>query len=198
MNIVASPVGLALALVGMPGGGKSTVGRQLAKRLGWPFFDSDSVLEKRLGTSIRAYFEQRGEAAFRDVEVAVIDELTANPRTVIATGGGAVLRAENRQRLHDRCRVVYLRSSPEELHRRLRHDTSRPLLQVADPLARLRELYAQRDPLYRETAHYVVETGRPSVGALVNTVLMQLELAGEIDSSQAPSPVDPRLDSPSG
>jgi shikimate kinase len=187
-----------IAFVGLPGGGKSTVGRQLAKRLGWPFFDSDSVLERRLGTSIRAYFEQRGEAAFRDVEAAVIDELTAAPHTVIATGGGAVLRAENRQRLHDRCRVVYLRSSPEELYRRLRHDTSRPLLQVADPLARLRELYAQRDSLYRETAHYVVETGRPSVGALVNTVLMQLELAGEIDSAQAPSPVDPRLDSPKG
>lgn len=154
------------------------------------------MLEKRLGTTIKAYFEQFGESAFRDVEANVIDELTAHESVVIATGGGAVLRVESRQRLHSRCRVVYLRSSPEELHRRLRHDTSRPLLQVADPLARLRELYAQRDPLYRETAHYVVETGRPSVGALVNTVLMQLELAGEIDSAQAPSPVDPRLESP--
>jgi shikimate kinase len=196
MNIVASPAGLALALVGMPGGGKSTVGRHLAKRLAWPFFDSDSMIEKRLGTTIRAYFEQGGEAAFRDLEATVIDELTATPHVVIATGGGAVLRAENRQRLHDRCRVVYLRSSPEELYRRLRHDTSRPLLQVADPLARLRDLYAQRDPLYREAAHYIVETGRPSVGALVNTVLMQLELAGEIDPALAPSLVDPRRDAP--
>lgn len=185
-----------IALVGMPGGGKSTVGRHLAKRLAWLFFDSDSMIEKRLGTTIRAYFEQEGEAAFRDIEATVIDELTVTPHVVIATGGGAVLRAENRQRLHDRCRVVYLRSSPEELHRRLRHDTSRPLLQVADPLGRLRDLYAQRDPLYRETAHYVIETGRPSVGALVNTVLMQLELAGEIDSALAPSLVDPRRNSP--
>jgi shikimate kinase len=198
MSMNASPAGLALALVGMPGGGKSTVGRQLAKRLGWSFFDSDSVVEKRLGTTIRAYFEQAGESAFRDIEAAVIDELSAQPQVVIATGGGAVLRAENRKHLHDRCRVVYLRSSPEELHRRLRHDTTRPLLQVADPLARLRELYAQRDPLYREAAHFVVETGRPSVGALVNTVLMQLELAGAIDPALAPSLVDPRLDPPAG
>jgi shikimate kinase len=178
----------------MPGGGKSTVGRQLAKRLGQPFFDSDSVIEKRLGSTIRAYFEQAGEAAFRDIESSVIDELTATPHVVIATGGGAVLRAENRRHLRDRCRVVYLRSSPEELYRRLRHDTSRPLLQVADPLGRLRELHAQRDSLYRDAAHFVVETGRPSVGALVNTVLMQLELAGEIDPSLAPSPVDPPVD----
>jgi shikimate kinase len=186
MNIAASPEGLA------------TVGRQLAKRLGRSFFDSDSVIEKRLGTTIRAYFEQQGESAFRDIEATVIDELTATSHIVIATGGGAVLRTENRQRLRDRCRVVYLRSSPEELHRRLRHDTSRPLLQVEDPLGRLRELYAQRDPLYREVAHYVVDTGRPSVGALVNTVLMQLELAGEIDPALAPSLVDPRPDLPSG
>jgi shikimate kinase len=198
MNIAASPQGLALVLVGMPAGGKSTVGRQLAKRLGRSFFDSDSVIEKRLGTTIRAYFEQQGESAFRDIEATVIDELTATSHIVIATGGGAVLRAENRQRLRDRCRVIYLRSSPEELHRRLRHDTSRPLLQVEDPLGRLRELYAQRDPLYREVAHYIVDTGRPSVGALVNTVLMQLELAGEIDPALAPSLVDPRPDSPRG
>lgn len=197
MNTIASPEGLALALVGMPGGGKSTVGRQLAKRLGWSFFDTDAVIEKRLGTTIRAYFEQEGEAAFRDVEASVIDELTATRRAVIATGGGAVLRAENRQRLHSRCRVVYLRSSPEELYRRLRYDTARPLLQVADPLGRLRELYAQRDSLYREAAHFIVETGRPTVGALVNTVLMQLELAGAIDPALARSPVDPSLDSPS-
>ena len=110
------------------------------------------------------------------------------PRT---TGGGAVLRPENRQRLHERCRVIYLKSSPEELHRRLRHDTSRPLLQVADPLGRLRQLFNERDPLYREVAHFTVETGRPSVAALVNMILMQLELAGEIDPSLARSPVDP-------
>ncbi|MDB5886333.1 MAG: shikimate kinase [Polaromonas sp.] len=99
---------------------------------------------------------------------------------MLSTGGGSVLRAPNRQRLHDRGHVVYLRSSPEELFRRLRHDVSRPLLQVADPLGRLRDLYAQRDPLYRETAHFVIETGRPSVSTLVNMIGMQLELAGII------------------
>ncbi len=165
----------------MPGGGKSTVGRQLAKRLGQSVFDTDAVIERQLGEPIRSYFERAGEASFRDVEQRVIAELAALPSGVIATGGGAVLRAENRAALRDRTTVVYLRSTPEELFRRLRHDTQRPLLQVRDPLARLRELYAQRDPLYRETAHFVVETGRPSVPMLVNMILMQLELAGLVD-----------------
>jgi shikimate kinase len=195
MSRVAGSEGLAL--VGMPGGGKTTVGRHLAKRLGWGFVDSDAYIERRIGTSIRAFFEQEGEAAFRDIESAVIDELTRTKRLVVATGGGAVLKPENRQHLGARCLVVYLHSSPEELHRRLRHDNARPLLQVADPLARLREMYRQRDPLYREVAHFTVETGRPSVSALVNTVLMQLELAGELDPTLARSPVDPPLDAPS-
>jgi shikimate kinase len=182
----------SIALVGMPGGGKSTVGRQLARRLDWPFFDSDAVIESRLGESIRAHFEREGEESFRDRESAIIEELTGRTGPcVIATGGGACLRAANRQALHERCTVVYLRSTPEELFRRLRHDTQRPLLQVDDPLARLRELFAQRDPLYRECAHFVVETGRPSVSTLVNMVLMQLELAGLIPSHIATSPVDP-------
>ena len=163
----------------------------MAKRLGWAFWDSDAVIEKRIGATIRQFFEQQGEAAFRDIEAEVIDGLTQASDAVIATGGGAILRDENRRVLHSRCRVVYLRSSPEELHRRLRHDASRPLLQVDDPLAKLRQLYAQRDPLYREVAHYVVDTGRPTVTSLVNMVLMQLELSGVVDSSLARSPVDP-------
>lgn len=164
----------------MPGSGKSTVGRHLARRLGLTFFDTDHVIEQRLGCSIREYFDRAGEAAFRDVEEAVIDELTGHAGSVIATGGGAVLRPANREHLRSRTSVLYLRSSPEEIHRRLRHDTVRPLLQVADPQARLRELYAARDPLYRETAHFVIETGRPSVPTLVNMVVMQLELAGVV------------------
>ncbi len=167
-----------ISLIGLPGSGKSTVGRQLARRLQLPFFDSDHVIEQQLGCSIREYFEREGEARFRDVEQAVIDELTQKPKCVLSTGGGVVLRAANRQHLHERSQVVYLNSSPEELYRRLRHDTSRPLLQVADPLDRLRELFTQRDPLYRETAHFIIETGRPSVPTLVNMVVMQLELAG--------------------
>lgn len=166
-----------ITLVGLPGAGKSTVGRQLAKRLQVPFVDSDHVIEERLGMSIRAFFDAEGEARFRDLEEAVIDELTLGDEGVLATGGGAVLRPGNRQRLRERSQVVYLRSAPEDLFRRLRHDVNRPLLQVRDPLAKLRELYAQRDPLYRETAHFVIETGRPSVATLVNMIVMQLELA---------------------
>ena len=169
-----------VALVGLPGSGKSTVGRQLARRLGVGFTDSDHVIEQRLGCSIRLYFEREGEDAFRDVEQAVIDDLTQHHQGVLATGGGAVLREANRQHLRGRGHVVYLRSSPEEVFRRLRHDVNRPLLQVGDPLSRLRELYEARDPLYREAAHFVIATGRPSVATLANMIQMQLELAGVI------------------
>ena len=148
---------MIFSLVGLPGSGKSTVGRQLARRLQLPCVDSDHEIEARLGCSIREYFEREG---------------------VLSTGGGSVLRAANRKHLRERGKVIYLKSSPDELFRRLRHDVNRPLLQVADPLTRLRDLYAIRDPLYRETAHYVLETGRPSVATLVNMIVMQLELAG--------------------
>jgi len=170
-------------LVGLPGSGKSTVGRQLARRLQLPFFDSDHVIEQQLGCSIREYFEREGEDRFRDVEEAVIDKLTQNPKCVLSTGGGVVLRPANRQHLHERGQVVYLNSSPDELFRRLRHDVNRPLLQVADPLGRLRDLHTLRDPLYRETAHFIIDTGRPSVATLVNMIVMQLELAGVVPNS---------------
>lgn len=162
----------------MPGSGKSTVGRQLSRRLGLPFHDSDHLIEQRLGCSIREYFAREGEAAFRDVEEQVLRELAAGPDAVVATGGGAVVREATRQALREGGRVIYLRSTPEELFRRVRHDTQRPLLQVADPLARLRALHAERDPLYREASHFQIDTGRPSVPTLVNMIVMQLELAG--------------------
>lgn len=169
----------------MPGGGKSTVGRHLAKRLGRPFLDSDAVIEQRIGGSIRSFFEREGEDAFRDIESDVIAELAGRADCVLATGGGAVLRAANRDALRSGTHAVYLRSSPDELFRRLRHDTQRPLLQVKDPLGRLRDLFAQRDPLYRDVAHFVIETGRPSVPSLVNMLLMQLELSGIVDGGAA-------------
>lgn len=182
----------SIALVGLPGGGKSTIGRQLARRLKRKFVDSDTLIEQRLGCPIRAFFEREGEAAFRDIEAQVIAECCARQGEVLATGGGAVLREANRRALHGHCHVVYLRSTPEELHRRLRHDTQRPLLQVPDPLGRLRDLFAERDPLYREVAHFVLDTGRPSVSSLVNMLVMQLELSGVVPGSQAggdlPSP----------
>lgn len=173
-----SPHTSLIACVGLPGSGKSTVGRQLARRLGARFIDSDHVIEQRTGCSIREFFEREGEASFRDLEQQVISDLTESQSGVLSTGGGTVLRPANRQVLQQRATVVYLHSSPDEVFRRLRHDQNRPLLQVADPLGRLRELYQARDALYRETAHFVIETGRPSVPSLVNMILMQLELAG--------------------
>jgi shikimate kinase len=168
------------ALIGLPGSGKSTVGRQLARRLQLPFFDSDQAIERQLGCSIREYFEREGEERFREVEESVIDQLSGLGVGVLSTGGGSVLRATNRQHLRERSQVVYLNSSPAELFNRLRHDVNRPLLQVADPLTRLRDLHRLRDPLYRETAHFVIDTGRPSVASLVTTIVMQLELAGAL------------------
>jgi shikimate kinase len=150
----------------------------LGQRLQLPFVDTDQVIEQRIGCSIREFFDREGEAAFRDIEQQAIADLASNAHGVLATGGGAVLRQVNRTQLREHFHVIYLRSSPEDLFRRLRHDVKRPLLQVADPLGRLRELHGARDPLYRDTAHDVVETGRPSIAMLVNIIVLQLELAG--------------------
>lgn len=185
---------LVISLVGMPGGGKSTVGRLLARQLDIAYVDSDAEIEKDLGgESIKDYFAREGEASFRDLESRTIgrllDSAIAGQELVLATGGGAVLREINRDRLKAHSTVVYLRSSPEELFRRLRHDTQRPLLQVANPLAKLRELYGQRDPLYRRCAHFVLESSRPSVHGLANMILMQLELAGLIDPARVAATV---------
>ncbi len=180
---------LSIIFVGLPGSGKTTIGRQLARRLALPFVDSDHVIEQRLGCSIREFFAREGEDSFRDVEQQVLDDLTQTQAGVIATGGGAVLREANRRHLHERGQVIYLRSSPEDVFRRVRHDTARPLLQVDDPLSRLRALFETRDPLYRETAHFVIETGRPSVATLVNMIAMQLELAGHLPRPAAAAPV---------
>ena len=137
------------------------------------------LLEQRLGCSISSFFEQHGEPAFRDHETALLAELAAESGDmVLSTGGGVVLRPENRAALRQGfSHVMYLRASPDEIYKRVRHSQTRPLLQVADPQARLRELYRTRDPLYREAAHYVIETGRPTVNTLVNMIVMQLEMA---------------------
>lgn len=173
-----------IALVGLPGSGKSTVGRQLARRLDLPFVDSDPEIERRIGCTIREYFEREGESNFRDAEEAAIADITGRGHQgVLSTGGGTVLRPANRERLRASGYVIYLRTSPEEVFKRLRHDRNRPLLQVGDPMQRLRDLFAVRDPLYRETAHFVIDIGRPSVAALVNMIVMQLELAGVLPNT---------------
>ncbi len=158
-----------LFLVGLPGAGKSTLGRQLARRLRKPFVDADTELEKRLGVSIPTIFEIEGEAGFRDREEGVLAELTVLSNVVLSTGGGAVLRPGNRQRLRDNGTVIYLHAEPVTLWARIRHSRNRPLLQTSDPLARLADLYRQRDALYRETAAYVVESERGEVMRLVRT-----------------------------
>ena len=163
--------------MGLPGSGKSTVGRQLGRKLNLEFFDSDLVIEQRLGCSIRQFFEREGESAFRAIEQEVVDDLTQRANCVVSTGGGVILHSANREKLKTRCQTIYLHCAPEEIFRRLRHDQNRPLLQVANPLEKLKELYAVRDPLYREAAHFVVQTGRPSIAMLVNLIVTQLDLS---------------------
>ena len=163
-----------LFLVGLMGAGKTTVGRQLARRLGKRFLDSDHEIEERTGVKVATIFEIEGEAGFRARESRVIEELAQAEDLVLATGGGVVLDPGNRARLAARGFVIYLHAQPRDLWQRTRQDKSRPLLQGVDPLARLEELYAIRDPLYREIADIVVDTGRQGVGALVTRVLGEL------------------------
>ena len=162
-------------LVGMMGAGKTTVGKIVARRLKRRFVDSDQEIERRCGVRIPVIFDIEGEEGFRGREEQAIAEMAAHDGVVLATGGGAVLSAENRRRLASRGTTIYLHARPEDLHRRLRHDKSRPLLDTPDPLRRLRELYAARDPLYRQVADIVVETGTQSVQALARELLTKIE-----------------------
>lgn len=164
-------------LVGLMGAGKTSVGRLLAKRLGHRFIDSDHEIEARTGVKIPVIFEIEGEAGFRARESAMIEELTRQDEIVLATGGGAILDPANRAALHSRGTVVYLRASVEDLWNRTRHDRNRPLLQTADPRGRLEQLLVQRDPLYVETAHVIVDTGSQSLRTLVTRLEAAL-LAG--------------------
>jgi shikimate kinase len=162
-------------LVGLMGAGKTTVGRLLARRLRLRFVDSDHEIEDRCGVKIPVIFEIEGEPGFRAREAQAIEELTELDGIVLATGGGVVLAADNRERLARRGTVVYLRAQPEDLLERVRHDRNRPLLANADPLLRLRELHAERDSLYANLAHVIVDTGSQSVQALAKVLLEKLE-----------------------
>ncbi len=167
-----------IIFIGLPGCGKSTIGRQIARRLNCDFIDSDVEIEKRAGCTIREFFEREGEEKFRDVEETTLSDIVSQAIGVVSTGGGSVIRQINRDNLRKSGYVIYLRSTPDELVKRLRHDRNRPLLQVSDPMQKVRDLFDHRDHLYSETAHFVIETGRPSVSSLVNTLVMQIELAG--------------------
>lgn len=163
-----------LFLVGLMGAGKTTVGKLLAKHLGKRFIDADHEIEQRTGVKIAVIFELEGEDGFRAREEAVIADLTQQTDIVLATGGGAILRESNRHVLKDRGIVIYLRASADDLWRRTRNDKNRPLLQTENPRARLQELLSQRDPLYRETAHLIVDTGEQNVQKLVRHLEQEL------------------------
>ena len=165
-------------LVGLMGAGKTSVGKLLARRLGKTFYDCDHEVERATGVRIPVIFEIEGESGFRARETRMLCDLCASEGVVLATGGGAVLAPENRKVLAERGVVVYLRASPHELYQRTRHDRNRPLLQTADPLAKLTELYAQRDPLYREVADVIVDTGNQSVSALAHRLEQRLAQLG--------------------
>jgi 3-dehydroquinate synthase len=167
----------SIFLVGLMGAGKTTIGRALAKKLNKRFIDSDHEIEARTGASIPVIFEIEGEESFRRREAEVIRELAAQPDIVLATGGGAVLRAENRENLKKGGTVIYLRASINQILQRTGRDKNRPLLQTADPRRKLEELSRQREPLYREVADFVVETNRPNVQFLVQTIISHLELS---------------------
>ena len=162
-------------LTGPMGAGKSTIGRQLSKQLGLPFHDSDHEIEARTGVDIPLIFELEGEAGFRKRECIVIDDLTRLPGIVLATGGGAILDPANREHLNSRGQVIYLHASINQQLKRTRMDRNRPLLQTKDPLARLEELMATRDPLYREIASLVIDTDGMRVRDVVNKIVQMLE-----------------------
>jgi len=161
-------------LVGPMGTGKTTIGRHLAKSLHMEFFDSDQEIEERTGADIAWIFDIEGEAGFRRREAAVIDDLTCRENIVLATGGGAVLDPKNRQYLKQRGTVVYLHTDVDLLVRRTAKDTKRPLLQTDDPGARLRELMAAREPLYRELADVTLTTSDYTVRGAVKALVGKL------------------------
>lgn len=168
-----------LFLVGLMGAGKTTLGRQLAKRLAKRFVDADHELEERLGVTIPTIFEIEGEASFRDREEMLIADLVGLENVVLGTGGGAVLREGNRRRLKEGGTVVYLHAEPATLYERVRHSRHRPMLKAADPAARIAELYAQRDHLYRSIADHVIASDRDEVMRFVRAFEPPLKAAGE-------------------
>jgi shikimate kinase len=166
----------SLFLTGPMGAGKSTIGRQLSRQLRMTFYDSDREIENRTGVDIPLIFELEGEQGFRKRERLVIDELTSLPDIVLATGGGAILDADNRKHLAERGLVIYLHASVNQQLTRTKHDRNRPLLQTDNPRVRLEDLMQVRDPLYREIADLVIDTDGKRVMAVVNQIIRKLKL----------------------
>lgn len=170
----------SIFLIGMMGVGKTTIGRLLADAAGLEFIDCDREIEARAGVSIATIFEVEGEESFRRREAVLLDELTRRRGVVLATGGGAVLREENRRVLRSRGVVVYLHSTVDEIVRRTRRDTARPLLQTGNPRARIEQLLREREPLYRQTAHLSFQSGLTSPKKLVKRILSHPDVAAAL------------------
>ena len=171
-----------LILVGMMGSGKTTMGRSLAKHLGKNFVDSDEEITKRTGVTIPHIFDIEGEAGFRQRESAALRDLAGRCNMVLATGGGAVLAEQNRELLQQNGIVIYLKANVNDLWQRTRHDRNRPLLQTADPHAKLTELFQQRDPLYRQVADIVIQSGKQSAQTLMLQLVEEIEAFGKNNS----------------
>ena len=163
-----------IVVIGFMGAGKTSVGRLVARALGREFIDTDLMIERATRMTISELFQREGELSFRRREMAAIDRAISVPGRVIAVGGGAVLSAENRELMRAHGTVVYLRARIEALWERTRHDASRPLLATPDPRATLEQILERRDPLYREAAHLVVDTGSQSAATLVARVVTAL------------------------
>jgi shikimate kinase len=184
----------SIFLVGLMGAGKSTIGRHLAKSLRMEFVDSDHEIERRTGASIPLIFDVEGEAGFRQREKKIIDELTRREGIVLATGGGVVLDPDNRAWLRERGRVIYLYATVEQLLARTAKDRNRPLLQTADPRARLQELLQARDPLYREVAAVVVDTGGRTARSAEREILAKIRPAARGKRQTRPAARNKRRD----
>jgi shikimate kinase len=173
----------SIVLIGMMGAGKSTIGRLLAETIGFEFIDADRELEARSGVSIPTIFEIEGEEGFRRRETVLLDELSQRPRIVLATGGGAVLDEQTRQRLRERALVIYLRATADEVHRRTRRDKSRPLLQADNPRERIEQLLAEREPLYAQTAHLSFQSAAANPRRLVERLATHPEVRALVDAA---------------
>ena len=174
INHIEGKTDSTIILIGMMGAGKTTIGKSLANYLDKTFIDSDHEIQKRTGVKIPVIFEIEGEAGFRKREVDMLQELLRIDNIVLATGGGIILNKENRKLLRQKGTIVYLRATVNDLWHRTRHDKNRPLLQTTDLQAKLTELYDQRDPIYREIAHIVVESGKQSAHQMVKSLAQQL------------------------
>jgi shikimate kinase len=183
LGIFTSMAVRSIVLVGMMGAGKSTIGRLLAEAIGFEFIDADRELEARSGVSIPTIFEIEGEDGFRRRETVLLDELSQRPRIVLATGGGAVLDEQTRQRLRERALVIYLRATADEVHRRTRRDKSRPLLQADNPRERIEQLLAEREPLYAQTAHLSFQSAAANPKRLVERLATHPEVRALVDAA---------------